>query len=71
MLQEYFSALIQLVAGFGLLAAAYSALLLAPSVFLVLRKPFAVAAAERARYDYKKGVKKAKQEEASEGAKEE
>ncbi len=52
-----------LVAAFGLLAAAYSALLLAPSVFLVLRKPFAKAAAEKARYDYKKGAKKAKKEE--------
>lgn len=60
-----------LVAAFGLLAAAYSALLLAPSVFLVLRKPFAKAAAEKARYDYKKGVKKAKKEEASEETKEE
>lgn len=60
-----------LVAALGLLSAVYSSLLLAPSVFLALRKPFAKAAAEKARYDYKKGVKKAKKEEASEGAKEE
>ena len=60
-----------LAAGFGVLAAAYSALLLAPSVFLVLRKPFAKAAAEKARYDYKKGVKKAKKEEKPEETAEE
>jgi preprotein translocase subunit SecF len=52
-----------LVAAFGLLAAAYSALLLAPSVFLAVRKPFAKAAAEKSRYDYKKGAKKEKKEE--------
>ena len=60
-----------LVAAFGLLAAAYSALILAPSVFLALRKPFAKAAAEKARYDYKKGVKQPKKEEKSEETTEE
>ena len=60
-----------LVAAFGLLAAAYSALLLAPSVFLALRKPFAKAAAEKARYDYKKGVKQPKKEEKKEETTEE
>jgi preprotein translocase subunit SecF len=60
-----------LVAAFGLLAAAYSALLLAPSVFLAVRKPFAKAAAEKARYDYKKGVKLPKKEEKSEETTEE
>lgn len=60
-----------LVAAFGLLAAAYSALILAPSVFLALRKPFAKAAAEKARYDYKKGVKLPKKEEKSEETTEE
>lgn len=58
-----------LVAAFGVLAAAYSALLLAPSVFLALRKPFAKAAAAKARYDYKKGVKQPKKEETTEDTK--
>lgn len=60
-----------LVAAFGVLAAAYSALLLAPSVFLAVRKPFAKAAAEKARYDYKKGAKKEKKAEKVEEATEE
>ena len=60
-----------LAAGFGVIAAAFSALLLAPSVFLALRKPFAKAAAERARYDYKKGVKQPKKAEKAEETTEE
>lgn len=53
-----------LVAGFGVLSAAYSALLLAPSLYLVIRKKFAKLQADRARYDYKKGAKPTKKAEA-------
>ena len=44
----------------GMVAAFYSAVVLAPSVFLALRGVFAEWEAKKARYDYKKGAKKAK-----------
>ena len=46
----------------GVFAATYSALVLAPSVYLALRTEFAKLEAERARYDYKKGKKSKKEE---------
>ena len=52
-----------LVNFFGLVAAAYSALLLGPALFLLVRGQFAKVAANKARYDYKKGKKEKKAEE--------
>ena len=43
-----------LISAYGLVAALYSAFLLGPSLFLVIRKAFAKSAANKARYDYKK-----------------
>ncbi len=48
---------------FALVAAAYGALLLGPALFLVVRGQFAKIAANKARYDYKKGKKEKKAEE--------
>lgn len=55
-----------LVSIFGVIAAAYAALVLGPSVYLLLRKAFAKMEAERSRYDYKKGKKSKKAEKADE-----
>ena len=42
---------------FATVAAAFSAVILVPSLFIVIRKIFAKKEAEKARYDYKKGKK--------------
>ena len=48
---------------YALIAAGYSALLLAPALFVIIRKKFAVLQANKSRYDYKKGKKSKKTEQ--------
>jgi len=54
-----------LVMVYAVVAAVYSTLFLVPSLFLVIRKIFAKMEAERSRYDYKKGKKSKKADEAA------
>lgn len=53
-----------LTAFVGLISGMFASLLFLPSVYLPLKKSFDKRAAERARYDYKKGAKKDKKEKA-------
>lgn len=48
---------------YAVIAAGYSALLLAPALFVILRKKFAASQANKSRYDYKKGKKSKKTEQ--------
>ncbi len=54
---------------FATVGAAFSAVLLVPSLFIVLRKIFAKKEAEKSRYDYKKGKKSKAEAPAAEEAK--
>lgn len=53
------------IAAIAILMSAFSAFVFAPALYLPLRAVFAQSAAERARYDYKKGAKKEKKAKAA------